>query len=252
MIELTWDFVNQVKLSEHFVKQTYQTCELPEAFGLPQIVVPQMIEIPDNIEADSGDYYSDELNNVQQEYEIAEVKDEDNEQQQPIYEMPEINNQPTVSGFIQILDFSYNFCYFEQTSNDSSSVQADIKPFLETCPVCAKTFKTPGYLEKHLSTHATQSKGQGNFKCSHCPKYFTQRSFLEVHQRKHTGVKPYICLYCPKRLDFHFIHSVLVIYCVPFVGLPNLVTWQLTCENTPARNHILVIIVESSLLSMET
>lgn len=106
MIELTWDFVNQVKLSEHFVKQTYQTCELPEAFGLPQIVVPQMIEIPDNIEADSGDYYSDELNNVQQEYEIAEVKDEDNEQQQPIYEMPEINNQPTVSVFIQILDFS--------------------------------------------------------------------------------------------------------------------------------------------------
>lgn len=97
MIELTWDFVNQVKLSEHFVKQTYQTCLMPEEFGLPQIVVPQMIEIPDNIEADSGDYYSDELNNVQQEYEIAEVKIEDAEQNQPIYEMSEINNQPTVS-----------------------------------------------------------------------------------------------------------------------------------------------------------
>lgn len=96
MVELTYDFINQVKLSEHFVKQTYMTCLMPEEFGLPQIEIPHIIEIQENnIQADSGDYYSDELNNVQQEYEIAEVKVE-NEMQIPTYEIGEINNQPTV------------------------------------------------------------------------------------------------------------------------------------------------------------
>lgn len=99
MVELTWDFVNQVKLSEHFVKNTYMTCLMPEEFGLPQILMPNLIEIPENnIQADSGDFYSDELNNVQQEYEIAEVKDE--HEMQPIYEISEINNQPTVRIFL--------------------------------------------------------------------------------------------------------------------------------------------------------
>lgn len=98
MVELTYDFVNQVKLSEHFVKQTYMTCLMPEEFGLPQIVVPHLIEIPENdTQTDSGDFYSDELNNVQQEYEIAEVKVEN--EMQPIYEISDINNQPTVSVY---------------------------------------------------------------------------------------------------------------------------------------------------------
>lgn len=102
MVELTWDFVNQVKLSEHFVKQTYLTCLMPEEFGLPQIIVPHIIVIPENnIQADCGDFYSDDLKNVQQEYEVAEVKNEVNEAQhpQPIFEISEINNQPTVRFF---------------------------------------------------------------------------------------------------------------------------------------------------------
>lgn len=117
MVELTWDFVNQVKLSEHFVKQTYMTCLMPQEFGLPQIVVPHLIDIPENcieannIQADSGDFYSDELNNVQQEYEVK-VENE----MQPIYEISEINNQPTVRDFF--LDFvlvenNFYFNFFE-------------------------------------------------------------------------------------------------------------------------------------------
>ncbi|CAJ1073324.1 zinc finger and BTB domain-containing protein 24 isoform X1 [Xyrichtys novacula] len=65
------------------------------------------------------------------------------------------------------------------------------------CEECGKVFKNPLFLKIHQRTHT----GEKPFLCLVCGKCFTQKYSLLVHQRMHTGEKPFVCTVCSKALS---------------------------------------------------
>ncbi|XP_012385806.2 zinc finger and SCAN domain-containing protein 5B [Dasypus novemcinctus] len=62
------------------------------------------------------------------------------------------------------------------------------------CEVCEKRFQYKSQFDIHQRAHT----GERPFKCNSCGKGFIQPSDLRVHQRIHTGEKPYRCELCHK------------------------------------------------------
>ncbi|XP_056281672.1 zinc finger and BTB domain-containing protein 24 [Pseudoliparis swirei] len=65
------------------------------------------------------------------------------------------------------------------------------------CEDCGKVFKNHLFLKIHQRTHT----GEKPFRCQVCAKAFTQKHTLLVHQRMHTGEKPFVCSVCSKALS---------------------------------------------------
>ncbi|KAK1170361.1 zinc finger and BTB domain-containing protein 24 [Acipenser oxyrinchus oxyrinchus] len=65
------------------------------------------------------------------------------------------------------------------------------------CEDCGKIFKNHLFLTIHQRTHT----GERPYKCVECGKGFSQKHTLVVHQRMHTGERPYICTVCCKALS---------------------------------------------------
>ncbi|XP_043999744.1 zinc finger and BTB domain-containing protein 24 isoform X1 [Gambusia affinis] len=65
------------------------------------------------------------------------------------------------------------------------------------CDDCGKVFKHHLFLKIHQRTHT----GEKPFHCSVCGRSFTQKHTLLAHQRVHTGEKPFVCGVCSKPLS---------------------------------------------------
>ncbi|NWU91732.1 ZBT24 protein, partial [Upupa epops] len=71
------------------------------------------------------------------------------------------------------------------------------------CKDCGKVFKYNHFLTIHQRSHT----GERPFKCGECGKGFSQKHSLQVHERMHTGERPYTCTVCSKALTTK--HSLL-------------------------------------------
>ncbi|KAL5971407.1 Zinc finger protein SNAI1, partial [Taenia solium] len=58
------------------------------------------------------------------------------------------------------------------------------------CPVCKKTCNSSASLRMHKQSHSRP------WKCNTCGMAFSRKWILEVHERRHTGKKPFTCPVC--------------------------------------------------------
>ena len=68
------------------------------------------------------------------------------------------------------------------------------------CKLCLKNFSTNGNLKNHI---LTIHENKRPFKCSfpNCDKSYSNKSRLEVHERTHSGSRPFICPICSKTFN---------------------------------------------------
>ena len=96
----------------------------------------------------------------------------------------------------------------------------------EKCPVVCMSRKS---LKVHTKTsHLSEGENALPFHCAICQKSFLKNSYFEEHQNRfHADIKPFPCMYCPKRcatkqdLDRHLTsHRLAFISCMHYPGNP--------------------------------
>jgi uncharacterized Zn-finger protein len=97
---------------------------------------------------------------------------------------------------------SQNPLIFSTSLGNISSVTTStlIQPQNLQCKICLKIFSTNGNLKNHITTIHQNLRP---FKCTfpNCNKSYSNKSRLLVHERTHTGQRPFICHICNKTFN---------------------------------------------------
>ncbi|XP_045070362.1 zinc finger protein 271-like isoform X2 [Coregonus clupeaformis] len=98
---------------------------------------------------------------------------------------------------------SHGRVVFDQVLNSNDRARAQVQGGGETsggskekrflCMFCNKGFSCPQKVEIHQRVHT----GVKPYSCTQCHMCFAQAGNLKRHQRVHTGVKPFSCTQCP-------------------------------------------------------
>uniref|UniRef100_A0AAR2K9N3 C2H2-type domain-containing protein n=1 Tax=Pygocentrus nattereri TaxID=42514 RepID=A0AAR2K9N3_PYGNA len=75
-----------------------------------------------------------------------------------------------------------------------------IRDKIQLCRFCGKICRDPSHLRIHERSHT----GEKPFECSRCGKAFSTASNLKSHEQTHTGEKPYSCQECGKRFALQY------------------------------------------------
>ncbi|XP_068231612.1 zinc finger protein 850-like [Palaemon carinicauda] len=112
-----------------------------------------------------------------------------------------VNNPAT--GDIQIQSEAFPASSSEQTPTEPQvKRKRNVKPKytkrpasenrIHCCRSCPKTFTKENHLLIHQRTHT----GEKPFHCGVCQQAFTHKNSLTIHMRGHTGERPYVCTTC--------------------------------------------------------
>lgn len=87
------------------------------------------------------------------------------------------------------------FLFLEVTHRGMRLNDENLSAKIYNCAYCS--YST--YFSSNLRVHERIHTGEKPFKCDHCSKSFSQKVNLQNHLRSHTGERPFLCVFCNKR-----------------------------------------------------